>query len=58
MKAKWKKILMASMACVALTGVSATSFASGYELSSEVKTATPALLKKLVYVLIIQQMNS
>ena len=43
MKAKWKKILMASMACVALTGVSATSFASGYELSSEVKTATPAL---------------
>ena len=46
MKAKWKKILMASMACVALTGVSATSFASGYELSSEVKTATPALLKQ------------
>lgn len=45
MKAKWKKILVASMACVALTGVSATSFASGYELSSEVKTATPALLK-------------
>ena len=45
MKAKWKKILIASMACVAMTGMTTTSFAAGYELSSEVKTATPALLQ-------------
>ena len=45
MKANWKKILIASMACVALTGVSATSFAAGYTLNPEVKTATPALLQ-------------
>lgn len=32
------------MACVALTGISATSFAA-YSLSSEVKDATPALLQ-------------
>lgn len=43
MKSKWKKMLIASMACVALTGISATSFAA-YSLSSEVKDATPALL--------------
>lgn len=42
MKSKWKRMLIASMACVALTSVSATSFA-GYNLSSEVKNATPAL---------------
>lgn len=45
MKAKWKKILIASMACVAMTGMTTTSLAAGYELSSEVKTATPALLQ-------------
>ena len=44
MKSKWKKMLIASMACVALTGISATSFAA-YSLSSEVKDATPALLQ-------------
>lgn len=44
MKSKWKKMLIASMACVALTSVSATSFAA-YSLSSEVKDATPALLQ-------------
>lgn len=45
MKSNWKKMLIASMACVALTGVSATSFAAGYSLNPEVKTATPALLQ-------------
>lgn len=45
MKAKWKKILIASMACVAMTGMTTTSLVAGYELSSEVKTATPALLQ-------------
>ena len=44
MKSKWKKMLIASMACVALTSVSATSFAA-YSLSSEVKAPTPALLQ-------------
>lgn len=42
MKSKWKKMLIASMACVALTSISATGFA-GYSLSSDVKNATPAL---------------
>ena len=44
MKSKWKKMLIASMACVALTSVSATSFAA-YSLSTEVKTPTQALLQ-------------
>lgn len=44
MKSKWKKMLIASMACVALTGISATSFAA-YSLSTEVKTPTQALLQ-------------
>ena len=60
MKSNWKKMLIASMACVALTGVSATSFAAGYSLNPEVKTATPALFKllKSVYVHIIQLMQN
>lgn len=37
-------MLIASMACIALTSVSATSFAA-YSLNSEVKDATPALLQ-------------
>ena len=45
MKSKWKKMLIASMACVSLMGVSATSFGAGYSLNSEVKDATPALLQ-------------
>lgn len=45
MKAKWKKILISSMACVAMTGMATTSFAAGYSLNPEVKTATPALLQ-------------
>lgn len=44
MKSKWKKMLIASMACLAVTSVSATSFAA-YTLNSEVKNATPALLQ-------------
>ena len=44
MKSKWKIMLIASMACVALTSVSATSFAA-YSLSTEVKTPTQALLQ-------------
>lgn len=45
MNSKLKKMLVTSMACAALMGVSATSFAGGYTLSSEVKDATPALLQ-------------
>lgn len=44
MKSTWKKMLIASMACVALTSVSATSFAA-YSLNPEVTDATPALLQ-------------
>ena len=42
MKKNWKKMLIASMACAALTGITATSYAS-YTLNPEVKDATPAL---------------
>lgn len=44
MKKNWKKVLVASMACVAFAGVSATGLAA-YSLNSEVKDATPALLQ-------------
>ncbi len=44
MKRNWKRMLIASMACVAFAGISATGMAA-YSLSSEVKTATPALLQ-------------
>lgn len=42
MKSNWKKMLVASMACVALSGFMATSYAS-YKLNPEVTDATPAL---------------
>ncbi len=49
MNSKMKKMLVTSMACAALMGVSATSFAftptAGYTLNPEVKDATPALLQ-------------
>ena len=45
MKSKVKKILIASMACVALTGFASVSQAHGYSLNPEVKNATPALLR-------------
>lgn len=44
MKANWKKTLAAAVTCMLLTGVS-TSAMAAYSLSSEVKTATPALLQ-------------
>lgn len=44
MKANWKKSLAAAVTCMLLTGVS-TSAMAAYSLSSEVKTATPALLQ-------------
>lgn len=44
MKSKWKRMLIASMACMALTGFCTTSFAA-YSLNTEVKDATPALLQ-------------
>ncbi len=43
MKANWKKSLAAAVTCMLLTGGS-TSAMAAYSLSSEVKTATPALL--------------
>ena len=42
MRKNWKRMLVASMACTALLGFSATSYA-GYMLNPEVKDATPAL---------------
>ncbi len=45
MNFKLKKMLVASMACAALMGVSATSFGAGYTLNPEVKDPTPALLQ-------------
>lgn len=44
MKANWKKSLAAAVTCMLLTGVS-TSAMAAYSLSTEVKTATPALLQ-------------
>lgn len=44
MKANWKKTLAAAVTCMLLTGVS-TSAMAAFTLSSEVKTATPALLQ-------------
>lgn len=44
MKTNWKKTLAAAVTCMLLTGVS-TSAMAAYSLSSEVKTATPALLQ-------------
>ena len=41
----WKKVLIASMACVALLGVSSHNAFASYRLNSEVKDATPALKK-------------
>jgi sirohydrochlorin cobaltochelatase len=42
MKTKWKRLLVTSLACTALLGVSATTSAA-YMLNSAVKDATPAL---------------
>ncbi|WP_196593713.1 sirohydrochlorin cobaltochelatase [Pectinatus sottacetonis] len=42
MKFSWKKMLVTSVACMAMTGFMATSYAS-YKLNPEVKDATPAL---------------
>lgn len=39
---KWKRLLVASLACTTLLGVSSTTYAA-YTLNSEVKDATPAL---------------
>jgi len=44
MQFKWKKLLAASITCMVLTGVSATTMAA-YSLSEEVKAPTPALLQ-------------
>ena len=44
MQFKWKKLLAASITCMLLTGVSATTMAA-YSLSEEVKAPTPALLQ-------------
>ena len=44
MKANWKKSLAAAVTCMLLMGVS-TSAMAAYSLSTEVKTATPALLQ-------------
>lgn len=43
MKKNWKNLLAASLACTTMLGFSAAN-AAGYELSSEVKAPTPALL--------------
>ena len=39
----WKKMLVASLACSTLLGLSYSPAEAAYELNSEVKTATPAL---------------
>lgn len=44
MKKSWKKFLAASVTCMLLTGVSATTMAA-YSLSEEVKAPTPALMQ-------------
>jgi len=43
MKKSWKKLLIASMACVVLLGVGEHNVFASYRLNSEVKDATPAL---------------
>ncbi|MBR4696196.1 MAG: sirohydrochlorin cobaltochelatase [Selenomonadaceae bacterium] len=40
----WKKLLVASLACSAMLGVSAPSADAAYQLNPEVRTATPALV--------------
>ena len=40
---EWKKALAITMASVTIGGFGAAAEAAGYELNSEVKTATPAL---------------
>ena len=41
----WKKMLVASLACSTLLGLSYSPAEAAYELNPEVKTATPALLE-------------
>lgn len=43
MNQNWKKIIVASMACVAFIGMGAATTYASYELNPEVKHATPAL---------------
>ena len=41
----WKKMLVASLACSAVLGLSYSPAEAAYELNPEVKTVTPALME-------------
>lgn len=45
MRKNWKKMLIASLACTAAIGLIQPGVEAAYQLSPEVKTATPALLE-------------